>query len=155
MRRFMLIGIAALALAVGFGGSSVRAEHSDAADVDAAFKQAFMAGDLDALDALGAPGLVEVNPFGVFRGTAEAHAFAVQFVTNNPGLSVSFSESAVVLNTAVHRIFIASDPIRSAGVSRIVLIHTLVIAQGKIITLTATLDLSDPETATYASATAR
>ena len=52
----------------------------------------------------------------------------------------------MVLDTAIHRIALASDAIRAAGVSRIWVIHTLVVVQGKIVSLAAVPDLSDAET---------
>ena len=68
----------------------------------------------------------------------------------NPGFEATFTESKIVDNTAVHRVFVTSDPIRATDVSRFALIHTLVVSRGKIVMLAQQLDLADAETARYA-----
>jgi ketosteroid isomerase-like protein len=125
-------------------------EGTDIATVDAEFKRAFLARDLDATMALFADETVEISPFGVFPGREAIRRSVDTFIRANPGLDVTFSESDVIGNTAVHRAFVASDPIRAAGVSRFVLIHTMVVTRGKIVSLAQQLDFADVETAQYA-----
>jgi len=161
-RRAVVRGVVGAGTAVfasaGWAAERARAQEStpmmggDVAAVDAAFKEALAAGDADAIEALFAPDAVEVNPFGVFPTPAARRAFFEQFMGTNPGLKATFSDTEVVADTAVHRVMFASDSIRKAGVERIVIIHTLVVAQGKILTLTAVLDLDDPDTARFAAA---
>jgi hypothetical protein len=147
----IVVALALVALvAVPDGGA--RASGDGTASVDAAFKQAFLAGDLDAFFELLAPDVYAIEPFGSFTSRAALREGFLAFAAANPGLSVGFSESAVMLNTAVHRAFATSEPIRRAGVGRIVVIHTLVVAGGKVVTFTALPDLSDPETARFVRA---
>ncbi|HEU5315004.1 MAG TPA: nuclear transport factor 2 family protein [Chloroflexota bacterium] len=122
------------------------------AEVDAAFKRAFSAGDLDSTLALFADETVEISPFGVFPGKPAIRASVDTFMRLNPGLSVTFGESEVTRNTVVHRAEVTSELIRASGVSRFVLIHTLVVNQGQIVSIAQQLDYSDPETARYALA---
>jgi ketosteroid isomerase-like protein len=119
------------------------------ATVDAAFKQSFQAGDLDATMALFAPETVEISPFGVFPGKDAIRRSVETFIKANPGLQVSFTESQIVENTSVHHVTLTSDAISKAGVARVTLIHTLVVSRGKIVMLAQQLDLSDPETARF------
>ena len=115
------------------------------ATVDAAFKQSFQAGDLDATMALFAPETVEISPFGVFPGKDAIRRSVDTFIRANPGLQVSFSDSQIVENTAVHHVTLSRrDAIQKAGVSRVSLIHTLVVSRGKIVMLAQQLDLTDP-----------
>ena len=58
------------------------------------------------------------------------------------------------MDTAIHYVTLSSDPLRAAGLTRILLIQTLVVFNGKIISLTGALDLTDPETAKFAAAAA-
>ena len=83
------------------------------ATVDAAFKQSFQAGDLDATMALFAPETVEISPFGVFPGKDAIRRSVDTFIRANPGLQVSFSDSQIVENTAVHHVTLTSDAIRA------------------------------------------
>ena len=146
-RLFVILLGTILALATfGRTHTQLRAQTLDAAAVDAAFKQAFLAGDLDGVFALYAADAVETAPFGAFTGKEAIRAATEGFITQNPHLTVSFSASTVLLDTAIHRIALSSDPIRAAGVSRIWVIHTLVVAQGKIVSLSAIPDISDAET---------
>jgi len=142
------------ALAVG-RPAPVGAQTAETAAVESAFKQAFAAQDVEAVMALYAEDAVEVTSFGTFRGRAEIRTFIEAFFAQNPGFSVSYSESAIVLNTAVRRSFFTSDTIKAAGVSRIVAFSTTVVAQGTIASDTGLLDLSDPETARFAALMAR
>ncbi len=119
------------------------------ATVDAAFKQNFQAGDLDATMALFAPETVEISPFGIFPSQDAIRKSVETFIKGNPGFQVSFSNSQIVDNTAVHHVTITSDAIKHAGVSSVSLIHTLVVSRGKIVMLAQQLDLADPETARY------
>ena len=63
---------------------------------------------------------------------------------------MTFEPSEIVRNTAVHRVLVASDPIRATGVPRFALLHTLVVNRGKIVMLSQQLDLDDLDTARYA-----
>jgi hypothetical protein len=119
------------------------------ATVDAAFKQTFQAGDLDATMALFAPETVEISPFGVFPGKDAIRKSVDTFIKANPGFQVSFSDSQIVENTAVHHVTLTSDAIKNAGISSVSLIHTLVVSRGKIVMLAQQLDLADPATARY------
>jgi len=125
-------------------------EGADVATVDAAFKKSFQAGDLDATMNLFAAETVEISPFGVFPGKPAIRGSVENFMHANPGFEATFTESNIVDNTAVHRVFVTSDPIRATDVSRFALIHTLVVSRGKIVMLAQQLDLSDAETARYA-----
>jgi hypothetical protein len=117
--------------------------------VAAAFKQSFQAGDIDATIALFAPETVEISPFGVFPGKDAIRKSAETFIKANPGVQMSFSETQIIENTAVHHLTLASDAIKNAGVSSVNLIQTLVVYRGKIVMLAQQLDLSDPQTARY------
>jgi hypothetical protein len=86
----------------------------------------------------------------VFPGKAAIRASVETFIRANPGFDVTFEASEIVRNTAVHRVLVTSDPIRSTGITRFALLHTLVVARGKIVSLSQQLDLSDLETARYA-----
>ena len=121
------------------------ADDADTEAVDAAFKDALLAGDLDAVTALFDEDAVQATPFGTFVGRGAIRAFTEAFL-QRPGTSLSFDASVVALNTAVHHMVVTSDPIQAMGISRIVMIQTLVVANGKITTLTAEFDLEDPET---------
>jgi hypothetical protein len=125
-------------------------EGADVATVDAAFKRSFQAGDLDTTMDLFAAETVEISPFGVFPGKSAIRGSVENFVRANPGFEATFSESKIVDNTAVHRAFVTSNPIRATDISRFVLIHTVVVSRGKIVMLAQQLDLSDVETARYA-----
>jgi hypothetical protein len=133
---------------------TVQAQVPDAKAVDALFKNAFLAGNLDAMFALYAPDAVSTEPFGIFTTSAAAQAGLAAFLGQNPRFTASVSDSTVTLDTAIHRVAVASDPIRAAGVSRIWLIHTMVVFQGKIVAFAAVPDLSDAETLKFAMASA-
>ena len=122
------------------------------AEVDASFKRAFSAGDLDGTMALFADETVEISPFGIFPGKPAIRASVDTFMRLNPGLRVTFGESEVTRNTVVHRAEVTSEPIRASGIGRFLLIHTLVVNQGQIVAIAQQLDYSDPETARYALA---
>jgi hypothetical protein len=124
-------------------------DGADVATVDAAFKQSFLSGDLDATMALFAPESVEISPFGVFPGKDAIRKSVETFIRANPGFQVTFSDSQIVDNTAVHHVTVTSDAIKAADISRFTLIHTLVVSRGKIVMLAQQLDLSDAETARY------
>jgi hypothetical protein len=130
-------------------GRPASAEGADVATVDAAFKEAFKARDLDATMDLFAAETVEISPFGIFPGRDAIRRSVETFIRANPGLDVSFGESEIVRNTAVHRVLVTSDPIRATGVERLVLIHTLVVTRGKIVAIAQQLDLNDVDTAQY------
>ena len=160
-RTALRLGSTGLALgALSRAVNSTRAQDAtpsappsiDVATVDERLKQAFITGDRALLKALYAPDAVLISPFGVFHGSAEISRYIDQFFAANPGLQVSFGETTVILNTAVHRAIVTSDPIHQAGVERIVLIHTVVIEQDHIVSLTARLDQSDDQTRRYTTA---
>jgi ketosteroid isomerase-like protein len=142
----VLIGALLALTALGWNRSAIQAQTSDPAAVDAAFKKAFLAGDLNAVIALFSDDAVETNPFGVFNGKAAIRAGDESIAAQNPGQTTSFGDTVVVLDTAIHRGAIASDPLRAAGVSRIWVIETLVVFQGKIVSLSVIPDISDAET---------
>lgn len=135
-----------LALAALGSIAPARAQGGEVETVTAAFKQAFIAGDGDAVAELFADDGVLIGPDGVVQGRAAVRAFVETFITDHPGLSVSFSETEVSPDTAVHRMFVASDPVREAGASRIVQVQTFVVSDGQISSLIAEYDLADPET---------
>jgi hypothetical protein len=152
IRGLLLAAVVLLSLVWVGRSSAVHAQAQDAGAVDAAFKSAFLAGDLNRMFALYAPDAIQNEPFGIFTSSAAGRAGFETFLRQNPGLSASVSDSTVTLDTAVHRVAIASDPIRAAGVSRIWVIHTMVVFQGKIVAFAGILDLSDAETAKFALA---
>lgn len=118
----------------------------DPAVAHAAFGEALQAGDPNAITALFAPDGIVVSPLGIFRGREEIRAFYAGLIANTPGLEVTFTEPTVAHNTAVSRDPVAADPYREAGAERIILIHTIVIADGQIVVLTAIPDPDDPVT---------
>jgi ketosteroid isomerase-like protein len=122
---------------------------ASASEVDASFKRSFQAGDLDATMDLFAPETVEISPLGVFPGKDAIRKSVDTFIKANPGFQATFSESQTIANTAVHRVSVTSEAIRTSGISHVMLVHTLVVNRGKIIALAQQLDLSDPETAKY------
>jgi ketosteroid isomerase-like protein len=146
-RPLLLLAILAAALSPGIGRAS--AEQPNPLSVDAAFKQRFLAGDLDGVLDLFAPDAMMISYAGTFHGRAELRGFFNMLISRNPGLMVNFEESQVIRNTTVHRVFASSDTFRAAGASRVVAIHTLVIQDGMIISFTNLFDLSDPETARF------
>ena len=119
---------------------------NDPAAMHAAFAQAVQTNDPDAFAALFAPDGVLVTPFGTFQGPAEAGAFFAQLIETNPDLTQTTSEPTVVLNTAVSRDEVAAETFRAAGAERIIIIHTLVVANGQIVALIAMPDPDDPAT---------
>ena len=152
----------AVLVALSVGGSFSRAavltgaaaalQGNDVAAVDEALKQAFRSGDPEALERLYAADAVLISPFGVFHGAGEIRGYIERFFQQNPGLEVTFGETTAVLNTAVHRAHVTSEPIRTSGVDRITLIHTVVVERQRIVSLTAAWDLSDAETARFLAA---
>lgn len=124
-------------------------EGADVATVDAAFKKSFLSGDLDATMDLFAPETVEISPFGVFPGKPAIRNSVETFMRANPGFQATFSDSQIVDNTAVHRVTVTSKAIQATGIDRFVLIHTLVVSRGRIVSLSQQLDLTDPQTASY------
>jgi hypothetical protein len=150
--RLLLVG----GLVIWLGLQVARAAGAapdDTATVNAGFKQAWMALDVDRLASYLSDDAIITDPaFGTFHGPAEFRAFVQGFMQQNPGLSVSWSESAVVLDTAVYRGFFASDAIRTTRASRVVEIDTMVVSQGKVIAVVGQLDLSDADTARFVAA---
>jgi hypothetical protein len=126
------------------------AEGADIQTVDAAFKKAFQAQDIDATMDLFAAETVNLSPLGIFPSKDAIRTSLMTFLKANPGLEVSFDPSDFLPNTSVHRVRVTSDTVRASGVSGFVLVHTLSISRGKIVCLAQTLDLSDTETAQYA-----
>jgi hypothetical protein len=153
--RHLLLSVALIIGLFSAGRTmTIHAQVPDAKTVDALFKNAFLTGDLDAMFALFAPDAISTEPFGIFTSSAAAKAGLAAFLSQNPRLTASAGDSTVILDTAMHRVAVASDPIRAAGVSRIWLIHTMVVFQGKIIAFAAVPDLSDAETLKFAMAAA-
>jgi hypothetical protein len=147
----VLIGALLALTALGWNRAAIQAQTSDPAAVDAAWKKAFLAGDLNAVIALYSDDAVETSFVGVSKGKAEIRAGFEGFL-GQPGFTVSVGDTVVVLDTAVHRIAFAADPMRAAGVSRIWIIETLVVFQGKIVSFSAFPDLSDAETLKFVQA---
>jgi hypothetical protein len=92
---------------------------------------------------------VLVTPFGTFRGSEEIRTYYADFVEHTPGFAVTYAAPTVAYNTAVSRDLVASDPFREAGAARVVIIHTFVVADGRIVALTAIPDRDDPITAAF------
>jgi hypothetical protein len=61
-------------------------------------------------------------------------------------LAQTVSEPTVTHTTAVSRDLVTAETFRAAGAERVVIIHTLVIADGQIVVLTAIPDPDDPVT---------
>ncbi len=118
----------------------------------AAFVEAIHASDADAFAALFAPEGVLVTPFGVFRGHEEIRGFQAGLIENNLGLEVAFTEPMVAHNTAVSRDEVTAETFRAAGAERIVIIHTLVVADGQIAVLANIPDPDDPVTTQFFAA---
>lgn len=145
-----LIMVALFGLASSRSGALAQAP--DTRTVVEAYKQAFGAGDLDRTFGYFADNAVASDPTGTFVTKADFRRATEGFLAQNPGLTVTFGESVYVLDTALHRVAVSSDPIRAAGVSRIWLIETIVVFNGKIVSYTGVLDLSDAETLRFAQA---
>lgn len=148
-----VVGTLAVSVGAQESSSSEGGETSDdggAAELAAGFQEAFSAGDADALIELYAEDAVEINPFGTFVGHDEMGPFLEGLFGDNPGLSVVFSEPQVVHHTAMHRMEFSSDPMREAGIDRIVVFHTLVAEGNQIVTFTALLDMTDEQTVQFA-----
>jgi hypothetical protein len=120
----------------------------------AAFVAAIQANDADAFAALFAPDGVLVTPFGVFRGREEIQGFQAGLIANNPGLAVTFTEPTVMHTTAVSRDEVSAETFRAAGAERIIIIHTLVVADGQIAVLANIPDPDDPVTTEFFAAMA-
>ncbi len=151
--RLFLIGGLVIGLGLLQATHTARAAPDDTASVNAGFKQAWIALDVDRLRSYLADDAIITDPaFGTFHGPTEFGAFVQGFILQNPGLSVSWSESAVVLDTAVYRGFFTSDAIRATGANRVIEIDTMVVSQGKVIAVVGQLDLSDADTARFVAA---
>lgn len=129
-------------------------QPADVRTVVETYKQALMQ-----LDGATIAGLfddnVVINDLGVTaKGKAEAVAELRQVVAQNPHLQITFGETVYVLNTAIERFAYTSDPVQAAGVSRVWVIETLVVLNGKIVSYTAVPDLSDAETVRFVQAVA-
>ena len=158
MRRItFLSSLLALALAFALVGGlapHLAAQEStptsnDPAALHAAFVAAIQANDADAFAALFAPEGVLVTPFGVFRGREEIQGFQAGLIANNPDLEVTFTEPTVAHNTAVSRDEVSAEAWRAAGAERIIIIHTLVVANGQIVVLANIPDIDDPVTRAF------
>jgi len=98
---------------------------------------------------------VVINDLGMTaKGKAEAIAELGQAVAANPGLTVTFGDTIYVLDTTIERFTFRSDPVTAAGFSRLLVIETIVVVNGKIESYTAVFDSSDAETARFLAATA-
>ena len=114
---------------------------------------AIQANDADAFAALFAPEGVLVTLFGVFRGREEIQGFQAGLIANNPGLAVTFTDPTVAHNTAVSRDEVNAETFQAAGAERIIIFHTLVVANGQIAVLANIPDPDDPMTTQFFSAT--
>jgi hypothetical protein len=150
MRSLILIGCFVLAIAATAFPASAAQRPGVAATVDA-LRAATVAGDLDTVVSLYGPDATLVSPFGTFTGRAAIRGFYEGFLAMNPGLNVTFTDRTVVLGTEVHRSVVISDSVRAAGVARILLIETIVVADGVVVSATVQLDLADSETARFAA----
>ena len=155
MRRITILSsllVLAVALAlVGAIAPPLAAQEAtptadDPAAMHAAFAQAVQANDVDAFAALFAPEGVLVTPFGIFQGPEAIGAFFANLIEANPGLAQTVSEPTVAHTTAVSRDLVTAESFREAGAERVVIIHTLVVADGQIVALTAIPDPDDPVT---------
>lgn len=152
MRSLSMIATLALIAVVLAHPGHAAAEKADVSATLDALREATVAGDLDAVMDFYAPDAAIVSPFGAFAGRAAIHGFYEQFLATNPGLSVTFIDRTVAFNTEVHRSLVASDTIRMVGVERIIFIETAVVVEGKVVSVTILLDVSDPQTAAFAAA---
>jgi hypothetical protein len=151
--RYVTILLAATILAVTLClPGHARAQTSDAVAIDNAFKQGWMTGNLDAVFTLYAPDVIASVPFGTFTDRASFRAGVDAFLKTQPGASASFGESAFVFSTSVSRTYFSSDPLKALGISRIVIVETRVVRDGKIVSHTGLMDLTDAETARFAAA---
>jgi hypothetical protein len=155
VHRFTIMLVAVLALVGLRTAAPVRAQQpADIRTVVDTYKQALLRLDGATVASLFDDNVV-VNDLGMIaKGKAEAIAELSQVVAANPGLTISFGESVYVVDTAVERFSYASDPIRAAGFSRLWVIETIVVNNGKIVSYTAIFDTSDPDTARFAAAAA-
>src|SRR5437867_11307167 len=126
VRRLVTVVALVLVLTSALGRGHGQAQSADTLTVTQAFKQALGRGDFAATAALFADDAIVVNFFGVHQGTAGILAFVDQLTATNTNLSVTFDDSAIVLDTAVHHVYLSSDQIRAAGAPRIVEFETLV-----------------------------
>src|SRR5579859_151453 len=118
------------------------------------YKQALMKLDGPTVASLFDDNIV-VNDLGMTaKGKAEAIAELGQAVAQNPGLTITFGDTVYVLDTALERFAFSSDPVTAAGFSRLWVIETIVVQNGKIVSYTAIFDSSDAETARFLAATA-
>ncbi len=153
MLKFGILVALALAAIVPAAPRQARAQSADVSATVDALRDATLAGDLDAIVSLFTPDAVVVSPFGTFGDPAAIRGFYTGFFQQNPGLSITFVDRQVALDTTeVHHSLVASDGIRAAGVERVVFIETIVVVQGKVKSATILLDLSDPQTAQFAAA---
>ncbi len=118
----------------------------DPAAMHAAFAQAVQTNDVEAFAALFAPEGILVTPFGIFHGPEAIGAFFANLIAANPGLAQTVSEPTVTHTTAVSRDLVTAETFRAAGAERVVIIHTLVVANGQIVVLTAIPNPEDPVT---------
>lgn len=149
---FVLVPLLTLVVATVYPGVAAQGATptaDDPAAIHAAFVEAIQANDPDAFAALFAPDGVLVVPFGVFRGREEIRGFQAELIENNPGLEVTFTEPTVTHNTAVSRDEVTAEPWRAAGAERIIIIHTLVVANGQIVVLANIPDIDDPMTRAF------
>lgn len=152
-------GILMLTLVLGLGsGALPRPVHAqtppDIQTVIETYKQALTRLDGATIASLFDDNIV-IDDLGMTaKGKAEAIAELGQAVAQNPGLTISFGDTVYVLNTAIERFAFTSDPVRAVGVSRVWVIETIVVLNGKMVSYTAVPDLSDAETVQFIQATA-
>jgi uncharacterized protein (TIGR02246 family) len=146
---FVVVAVVLLSSLAVVRAQEASPTSNDPAAMHAAFVAAIQANDADAFAALFAPEGVLVTPFGVFRGREEIQGFQAGLIANNPDLAVTFTEPTVTHNTAVSRDEVSAETWRAAGAERIIIIHTLVVANGQIVVLANIPDIDDPVTRAF------
>ncbi len=158
MRRITILAGLVLALStIGSAGSlhSAQAQANSPRPVIEAYKAAFVKGDFDTALANFADNVAVSDPFTCVCTTKAGFLAGLQTaVRQNPGLGLSFGDTVYVQDTGIHRLAVASDPIRALGLSRIWVTETILVFQGKVTSYGVAFDLSDAETAKFVMATA-
>lgn len=155
MRRLLLLAVPLVAALLFGRPAALRAQTPpDIRTVIETYKQALSRLDGATVASLFADDVV-VNDLGMTaKGKQEAIAELGQAVAANPGLAITFGDTVYVLDTAIERFAFSSDPVTAAGFSRLWVIETIVVMNGKIASYTAAFDTSDAETARFVQATA-
>ncbi len=158
MRRIAILTGLVLALSTIVSASSLHPAHAQTIgprSVIEAYKTAFAKGDFATALVNFADNVAVSDPFTCVCTTKAGFLAGLQAaVQQNPGLGLSFSDTVYVLDSGIHRLAVASDPIRALGLTRIWVTETIVVFQGKVISYGVALDLSDPSTVQFATLTA-